>query len=233
MLGLMVSTITFAQPPQQCEIEVERYQLPVKFQHRSAEVQALQYQAFNVARFRLDEILKQPHAKKLAIVTDLDETIIDNTAIFVEDLKKCENYTSWKSWEAWEQFGQPELIPGSLAFLNYADQQGVTIFYISDRSQTHRQATTARLKQLNLPQVNDDQILLYGTSKEERRQHIQAQDYEIVLLLGDTLHDFSRAFSNQQSKQQRALAVEENKDAFGHSFIMLPNVSYGAWSEPD
>ena len=216
---------------QACTGKAQQYAMSVKFQHRSAEVQALQLQAYNVATARLKDILaKNPDAKNLAIVTDLDETVIDNTEIFVQDLKKCVDYTDWASWNIWEKSGKPKLIPGSLEFLNFADAQGLKIFYISDRSQKFRPYTTQILKDLGLPQVKAEQILLYGTPKEQRRQSI-AQHYEIVLLIGDTLHDFSDAFSNKQSKQERLAAVLKNQAEFGHKFIVLPNVSYGPWTD--
>ncbi len=212
---------------------VQQYGMSLKFQNRSAEVQALQLQAYNLAEHRLKEILQaNPQANNLAIVTDLDETVLDNTDVFVSDLKRCEDYTSWKSWDAWEQSGQPKLIPGSLDFLQFADQQGIKIFYVSDRAEKYRQSAMQMMKRLNLPQVQSRQILLYGTPKEQRRQSI-SKDYEIVLLLGDTLHDFSGAFSNQQTAAERAAAVAQNREKFGDRFIVLPNVSYGAWSKAE
>ncbi|WP_227591265.1 5'-nucleotidase, lipoprotein e(P4) family [Acinetobacter shaoyimingii] len=236
MMGsLCVGPHTFAKSATNtlasCSTEVQQYAMSLKFQHRSAEVQALQLQAYNVATARLKAILAdKPNAQNLAIVTDLDETVIDNTQVFVDDLKRCESYTNWKSWDTWEKSGKPELIPGSLAFLNFADANGVKIYYISDRSQKYRPYTTQMLKNLGLPQIRDEQILLYGTSKEQRRQQV-AKDHEIVLLIGDTLHDFSKAFSQDQSKQERLKAVLDNQDKFGEAFIVLPNVSYGPWSK--
>ena len=236
MMGsLCVGPHTFAKSATNtlasCSTEVQQYAMSLKFQHRSAEVQALQLQAYNVAIARLKAILaEKPNAQNLAIVTDLDETVIDNTQVFVDDLKRCESYTNWKSWDTWEKSGKPELIPGSLAFLNFADANGVKIYYISDRSQKYRPYTSQMLKNLGLPQIRDEQILLYGTSKEQRRQQV-AKDHEIVLLIGDTLHDFSKAFSQDQSKQERLKAVLDNQDKFGEAFIVLPNVSYGPWSK--
>ncbi|WP_227591392.1 5'-nucleotidase, lipoprotein e(P4) family [Acinetobacter shaoyimingii] len=236
MMGsLCVGPHTFAKSATNtlasCSTEVQQYAMSLKFQHRSAEVHALQLQAYNVAIARLKAILaEKPNAQNLAIVTDLDETVIDNTQVFVDDLKRCESYTNWKSWDTWEKSGKPELIPGSLAFLNFADANGVKIYYISDRSQKYRPYTTQMLKNLGLPQISDEQILLYGTSKEQRRQQV-AKDHEIVLLIGDTLHDFSKAFSQDQSKQERLKAVLDNQDKFGEAFIVLPNVSYGPWSK--
>lgn len=214
-----------------CNSEVQQYRMSLKFQNRSAEVQALQIQAYNLATDRLKDILQNnPDAKNLAIVTDLDETVIDNTDVFVQDLNQCQSYTDWKSWDDWEKSGQPKLIPGSLEFLKFADQQGVKIFYISDRSQKYRPSTMKALQTLGLPQLKQEQILLYGTSKEQRRQSITV-DHNIVLLLGDTLHDFADAFSNHQTGEERLKAVLEHQDQFGRKFIVLPNVSYGPWSK--
>ena len=56
--------------------------------------------------------------------------------------------------------------------------------------------------------MHEQQILLYGTLKEQRRQSLVAQ-YEILFLLGDILYDFSDAFSSQQTAKERATAVLE------------------------
>ena len=44
------------------------------FQQQAAEYDALCYQAYNIARLRLDETLTKPSDKPLAIVSDIDET---------------------------------------------------------------------------------------------------------------------------------------------------------------
>jgi len=51
------------------------------FQQRAAEYKALCIQAFNVATYQLDNILKQPHKKPIAIVSDIDETFMDNSPL--------------------------------------------------------------------------------------------------------------------------------------------------------
>src|SRR6187402_1774139 len=49
------------------------------YQQRAAEYKALCFQAYNLAKVRLDAALKQRHKKPLAVVTDIDETILDNS----------------------------------------------------------------------------------------------------------------------------------------------------------
>ena len=51
--------------------------LPVLFQQQSAEYRALCYQAFNIATLRLESVKRK--GLPLAIITDIDETILDNS----------------------------------------------------------------------------------------------------------------------------------------------------------
>ena len=45
----------------------------------SGEYQALCYQAYNLARLRLDRELEDKHNRKRAVVFDIDETVFDNS----------------------------------------------------------------------------------------------------------------------------------------------------------
>ncbi|MEB3766426.1 5'-nucleotidase, lipoprotein e(P4) family [Acinetobacter sp. MD2] len=225
-----ISILTYADTAQNLNCSAEQYNMSLKYQ-QSAEIEALQYQAYQLATYRLEAILKQhPHAKNLAIVTDLDETVLDNSALFARDVKNCQDFTQWHSWAEWERTGHPKLITGSLDFFNFASRHGVTIYYVSDRSEENRQATLNTLKHLGLPQVKSKQLLLYGTSKQQRREQVQ-QQHKIVMLLGDTLHDFSEDFEPKLSKTEKQKRIAAQRQHFGKNWIVLPNSSYGAWSE--
>ena len=59
-------------------------------------------QAYNIATEKLDKAVaaaKDP--SKLAIVTDLDETVIDNSALLARDLANCHQYDAWDTWLPW------------------------------------------------------------------------------------------------------------------------------------
>lgn len=207
----------------------QAYAMGLRYQQQSAEVAALQHQAYSLAKLRLDEAIAaaKPDAK-LAVITDLDETAIDNSALLVRDMQACHDYTTWDTWKHWEREGNPTLIPGALDFFNYADQKGVTIFYISDRYDENKAQTLATLQKLGLPKVSNESVLLLGPPKHERRASV-TKDYEVVLQLGDTLHDFSEDFvSKVPLADQRAL-VEAQADHFGRDWIVLPNSTYGTW----
>ncbi len=53
-----------------------------------------------------------------------------------------------------ERDGKPTLIPGAKEFLDYADGLGVSIRYISDRSDEQKTYTMDTLSELGLPQIS-------------------------------------------------------------------------------
>ncbi|WP_347267073.1 5'-nucleotidase, lipoprotein e(P4) family [Paracoccus sp. (in: a-proteobacteria)] len=213
------------------ECPVREFAMGLRYQQQSAEARALQLQGYALATANLKAALaKADDPSKLAVVTDLDETAIDNTALLVRDMQNCHVYDSWDTWGDWELRGKPRVIPGALEFFDFADKAGVAIYYISDRfgEPENKAATIATLKELGFPQVSDDHVLLYGTSKAERRAVVE-KDHQIVLLLGDTLHDFDGVFRKATTDVKRA-EVDKNAARFGADWIVFPNPTYGEWS---
>lgn len=209
---------------------VAEFTMALRFQQQSAEIRALQRQAYNIATMRLDQAVESAEdPSKLAIVTDLDETVIDNSALLARDLADCHVYDAWDTWLPWERDGKPTLIPGAKEFLDHANGLGVTIRYISDRADQQKEHTLATLTDLGLPQVSAESVLLLGPPKTERRDLV-AQDHDIVLLLGDTLHDFDGRFRKTPLEDQKA-TVDEEAAKWGNAWIVFPNASYGTWSE--
>lgn len=217
-------------PPAAAPCQVSEFTMGLRFQQQSAEIRALQLQAYNIATMRLDAAVKgAADPSKLAVVTDLDETVIDNTALLARDLANCHTYDVWDTWLPWERDGKPTLIPGAKEFLDHADSLGVTIRYISDRADEQKSHTLKTLTELGLPQISEDRVLLLGPPKVERRE-IVSKDHQIVLLIGDTLHDFDARFRKTPLDQQKATVTEEAAK-WGTEWIVLPNASYGTWSK--
>lgn len=186
--GLAVVTMGLAAPvlaqdaaPAECQ--VKEFAMGLRYQQQSAEVRALQLQAYALARANLQAAIdKAGDPSKLAVVSDLDETAIDNSALLVRDMEACHVYDTWDTWSDWELRGKPTPIPGALEFFDFADKAGVAVYYISDRfgEPENKAATIATLKELGFPQVSDDHVLLYGTSKAERRA-VVSKDHQIAL----------------------------------------------------
>lgn len=211
----------------------QAYAMGLRYQQRSGEVAALQRQAYALATLRLKEAIAAHDGDEppLAIITDLDETVLDNSALLARDMAACHDYTSWDTWSHWEREGTPQLIPGAREFLDLADAQGVAIYYLSDRTQENEADTIATLETLELPQVSEESVMLLGPPKAERRAIVNGL-YTLVMQLGDTLHDFDGEFADANLSGQRE-RVEENAARFGVDWIVFPNAAYGDWSEAE
>lgn len=195
---------------------------------QSGEYQALTYQAFNTATVAFDQAPSLT-GKPKAVVVDLDETMLDNSAYSAWQVKANKPFDS-KSWSAWTQAKQANAVPGAVSFAQYVVSHGGTLFYVSNRDQKDYAATVANMQRLGFPNVNEKTVRLStGTSnKQARFDTIKNEGYNIVLYVGDNLNDFGAA-TYHQGNQQRRDFVNKNHHLFGTQFIVLPNPLYGDW----
>ena len=193
----------------------------------AAEVRALTYQAYNIARLRIDAILSRNKKDNLALVVDADETIIDNSPFQGKMLLEGKSYSP-EDWDDWIKHADAKAIPGSVEFLNYAHSKGVTVFVITNRSVKHFNETYKNLKRLGFPITKKQLIMKTNTSNKAKRRRSVLKNYEIVLLMGDNLNDFTEAFEDKSSRQRHEIA-KRFKSEFGRKFIVLPNPMYGDW----
>ncbi len=203
----------------------------ILYQQQSGEYRALAYQAFSLARLRTDEALKKKKPKeKLAIVTDLDETMLDNGRFGAHLINTSKYYTA-ALWSEWESLKKADSIPGSVSFLKYADSKHISIFYISNRSQKGLGSTMENMKQLGFPQVDSSNFLMRDkTSNKQERFDSIAKTYHIYMNLGDNLNDFAGVFYHQQASDRKRL-TDSLSSNFGVSYIVLPNATYGDWED--
>jgi 5'-nucleotidase (lipoprotein e(P4) family) len=210
-----------------CETTVK--ELGVLWHQQAAEYRALCYQAFNIAALRLDEVSKRKLRKgHYAIITDLDETILDNSYSEAQLIKEGKSYSS-KSWKDWLSRSAATGIPGAVDFLKKAKAKGVSIFYISNRNTSDVNTTLINLQKLGLPDADTAHMFFSsnGSSKETRRQRVM-QQYKVLLLLGDNLNDFTSNFENKNIADRFTEADNAMSD-WGKKFIVLPNAIYGDW----
>ena len=68
--------------------------------------------------------------------------------------------------------------------LQYANEKGVAIYYISNRKQNQLDATLQNLQKLNIPQADTEHVLLQGKDEKERKSGEKvATEHDIVLFL--------------------------------------------------
>lgn len=197
------------------------------YQQRAAEYRALCFQAFNLAQWKLDAY-SATTGKPKAIVSDIDETLLDNSAYAVHQAKRGKDY-QLESWYSWTDLAKADTVPGAPSFMQYAASKGVELFYITNRDARERAATLRNLQRFHFPNADEAHLLTRegSSSKETRRQKVN-ETHEIVLLLGDNLADFSALF-DKKDQITRAQNVTMSRADFGSRFIIIPNPNYGDW----
>lgn len=212
----------------------------------SAEYQALSHQAYETAKRSLSLPLEdsfwtasisQEETEAYmqlppAIILDIDETVLDNSPFQARMIKQGTSYNS-EDWKTWCMEANAEAVPGAVQFTQYAAEQGIQIFYISNRSYEVEDATRRNMIELGFPVSSEmDNIMLNGeepgwnSSKIKRREIIE-ENYRVIMAFGDDLNDFFPAKNITQDK--RDTYVTRYSDYFGRKWFILPNPVYGSW----
>lgn len=224
----------------------------VLWMHEAAEYAAACQQTFAVATRALESAVADPTiaalpnvagaAAKVAVITDLDETLLDNIPFQVHQARDGVEFGSG-GWTAWVQSGRVKLLPGAAAFLRRAAELHVDVFYVSNRTDPdHTAATIAALRDADPSLANELHRLLLkpkgGSSDKEARRQRVAKDHRVALLLGDDLGDF-RSVPGVDPQHPVSAVLDERRrivdDAavaarWGCTWILLPNPSYGSWA---
>ncbi|AMR30198.1 5'-nucleotidase [Mucilaginibacter sp. PAMC 26640] len=203
------------------------------WQQRSSEYKALCFQAYNLAKMRLNEIVRNEGGKPYAVVTDIDETVLDNSPYDAMRATGNLDY-SFDTWKSWTAKAIADTVPGAPSFFKYAASKGVAVFYVTNRAEEEKAATIKNLQLYGMPNADDAHVLMKQTSssKESRRQTVLST-YNIALLCGDNLPDFDALYDAvngvKASEQSRQATTEKLKKEFGSKYIIIPNPAYGDW----
>ena len=169
--------------------------------------------------------------KKPAIILDVDETVLDNSAYNARNVADGKSY-SLPSWNAWTNEGKATEIPGSMAFIKLAQDQGVEVFYVTNRRDVVKEATLKNLKELGYPVDNDH--LLTRNDEDGRegdklsRRAMVAKEHRIVLLIGDNMADLCSGMDGREQNARNETALAKQKK-LSRGWILLPNPVYGGW----
>lgn len=192
-----------------------------------------------------------------AIIVDLDETVLDNSRYQAALIENGRPHSA-ATWEEWVVAGQATALPGSLAFLTEATDQGYRVYYVTNRACPdagrpdvfphpacpQRRHTLALAQRLRLPHADDPGAFLFRNDqtgwesgdKSARRIHLAAR-HKVVMLIGDDLGDFLPADQLGDLRGDRApqQTVSETPTdpafamRFGVQWFLLPNPAYGSW----
>lgn len=206
----------------------------------SAEYHALCCQIYQIATNRAIEIKRARHysaQKTPAVVMDIDETVLDNTAFNAKLISRKQSYSP-ERWQNWIATRSEEVrpVPGAKSFVKQMKRHDIEVIYISNRHESLKAQTLSTLERLGFGNSNELESRLYlrtDTSSKQKRRAIVRKKYDVLLYVGDNLADFAEIFSSQKAKtvSQRWTLVKEDEylERWGYSWFVLPNPLYGDW----
>ena len=196
----------------------------------SAEYRAAIWQAFRVARERLEELAAGREPGTWAVSVDADETILGNAQYEVERQGYDVEFDP-AAWREWVARREAVALPGARQFLQRVRELGGRVMVVTNRREDERADTEANLRTLQLPY--DLLLARQGDGEKEGRWEAITTGtaapglppLEIVLWVGDNIKDFP------QLDQQLLEAPESALAPFGDRYVILPNPLYGSWKD--
>lgn len=206
----------------------------VAWKQTAAEYRALYHQGYNIAQMRVEAALaaRKPGDRPLAVLTDIDDTVLLPLAYWGHLVAENRDFYDDAIWDRWVPDNGMMTAPGAAAFFAFCAEKGVEVFYVTSRDQGEGTLGLAlgNLRAAGLPFVDEAHVtVLRDSSNKEPRQAEVMASHEVVVMLGDNLNDFGRAYYIKGDVDARIAAMEADREAFGRRFVLFPNPTDGHW----
>jgi len=170
-----------------------------------------------------------------AVILDLDETVLDNSALEARLTATGEPYSD-RAWDEWVAQMRAGALPAAVRFLNKAALSGVTPIYITNRvchPNDPADPTVGGLRRLRIP-VSPEHVYCRSKNGESLdksgRRAIVAHSYRILMLFGDDITDFT--WIDPKTPSEERIKLLTNYDGLlGERWFVLPNPMYGSWEQ--
>lgn len=144
--------------------------------------------AYKACKEKLPEIKS---GKKLAVVSDVDETLLDNRPFFEKHTK-----FDWPAFTTWINSADAPTLPKTAKFLSWAKENGFSVFLVTGRHEGMRTGTEANLKKHN---IKYDELMMRAATSNAKaeavkvplREQVEKKGYNIVVNIGDQWSDLS------------------------------------------
>jgi acid phosphatase len=152
----------------------------------------LDLQADRAIAFLHRRILHPPTQDKLVLILDIDETTLSN----YDEMTSADFAYDSARFNAWVDSAKAPAIPGTLRLYKEAQRLGVSVIFLTGRSESQRAVTEQNLRaagfdnwqQLILRQPDEDSATAQAY-KSAARARIAASGYKIILSVGDQWSD--------------------------------------------
>ena len=194
---------------------------------------------------------------RMAVVLDIDETVLDNSRYQGQLVFDNTRYNG-DTWDDWIELRDATAVPGVVDFIEKSQSLGAHVAFITNRRCRARpdiadecpqvEDTLANLRDVGIDTSSSTLYIRADRPPAECRQFLSAaeqedgtwsgdktsrrdcigSDYDIVLLFGDQLGDFTEV--DRESSRELANDYAEH---WGKTWFMLPNPTYGDWRPND
>ena len=195
----------------------------------SAEYRAVAHQTYRLAAERLRLLAAGRASGTWAVILDADETVLDNSE-YQKRIAAANTSFDPQTWNAWVREEAATAIPGAAEFIAAARELGGRIAIVTNRDEEVCGPTRANLRQLG---IDVDVVLCRPPSSGDKNPRFAAvangtaapglPPLAVLLWVGDNIQDFPALTQDLRFRDAQAF------DAFGRSYIILPNPMYGSW----
>ncbi len=225
----------------------------------SAEYAAVTAGVYATATAALEEIARTEAGRthEMAIVLDIDETVLDNSRYQGQLVMDDATYEGG-TWDEWIALRAAPAVPGVVDFIRTSQSLGFHVAFITNRACRSRPDAAEDCPQkadtlVNLEAIGVDSgsttLYLRGERPSQRcREFLSASeradgkwssdktsrrecvrlDHDIIMLFGDQLGDFTEEQGGPSADSGRDTAAEFG-EYWGKTWFMLPNPTYGGW----
>ena len=195
----------------------------IRWIRQSTEHRTLCEQLFRQATVAIIRKVKtEKNSDNLAVVVDLDETVLNNSLYQVERWQAGLTFTQG-SWSDWVNRKEAGLVPGAKDFLITVRKKGVRVVFLSNRMNHNLEPTRENLRLLGV--LDPDDLFLLRLDKNDRKEVRRKEvtdgtgrmkkigPLNVIGYVGDQMGDFPSG----------------QKKEFGKTNFLLPNPMYGKW----
>jgi 5'-nucleotidase (lipoprotein e(P4) family) len=201
-----------------------------RWSRTAAEHEALYLQIFALAEDRLAAAPKP--AQPWAIVTDADETILDNTPFQCASELMRHGQFDPKLWQRWVDAQVATATPGATAFIARVHQLGGRVVVVTNRDdEPDRSLSPTRANFHALGLAVDAVLFSLGPNDRDKNRRFKAiardgiaaenlPPLAVLMYLGDNIGDFPDLRQENPGDRSR----------FGRDYFVFPNPMYGSFS---
>lgn len=203
----------------------------VHWVRNAAEYRAAVRQSYFLATDRIERLSQGRRPGTWAVVTDADETLIENSEYQKGRAELGGGFTT-ESWRAWVAKRSAPALPGAPEFTRRVRELGGKLIVVTNRDEIDCPATEATLR---ADGIAVDAVLCRtpgaGPSKQSRfdaviqgRTGKALPPLATLLWVGDNILDFP-GLSQDSRLTPQGLA------GFADQFVLIPNPMYGSWEQ--